>query len=217
MEQAVLTPAQKIVVDAVASEPKLADFYLSGGTALAGYYLNHRASDDLDFFTRGAFDTIFLHSFVEKLRESLSANAVRFEKLYDRNQFFFALKEGELKVEFTLYPFNQLEEPKVRDGLRVDSLRDIAVNKFMALIDRFDPKDFVDMFFLLQKCGLDTIRVDAKKKFGVQVSALSLGQEFTKVQRIVALPKMTKPLSIKELKSFFEKQATVLSPQFLDS
>src|SRR5207245_161566 len=27
-------------------------FYLSGGTALAEYYLQHRYSDDLDFFTR---------------------------------------------------------------------------------------------------------------------------------------------------------------------
>ncbi len=27
-------------------------FYLSGGTALAEYYLQHRQSDDLDFFTR---------------------------------------------------------------------------------------------------------------------------------------------------------------------
>jgi hypothetical protein len=29
-------------------------YYLTGGTALAAYYLGHRYSDDLDFFTRDA-------------------------------------------------------------------------------------------------------------------------------------------------------------------
>ena len=28
---------------------------------------------------------------------------------------------------------------------------DIAVNKLMTIVDRFDPKDFVDLYFLLQK------------------------------------------------------------------
>lgn len=37
MEQEILTNGQKLVLKAVAEEPKLADFYLSGGTALANY------------------------------------------------------------------------------------------------------------------------------------------------------------------------------------
>ncbi len=39
MEQAVLNEAQKKIIKAVAEEPNLADFYLTGGTALAAYYL----------------------------------------------------------------------------------------------------------------------------------------------------------------------------------
>jgi predicted nucleotidyltransferase component of viral defense system len=35
--------------------------------------------------------------------------------------------------------------------VRVDSEYDIAANKLMALVDRFDPKDCVDLYFLLQK------------------------------------------------------------------
>lgn len=216
MEQAVLTPAQKIVADAVAGGPKLAQFYLSGGTALAGYYLNHRESDDLDFFCREPFDMTFVHSFVEQIKGTLSATTVRFEKLYDRNQFFFAMADGELKVEFSLYPFNQLEEPVVRDGLRIDSLQDIAANKLIALMDRFDPKDFVDLFFLLQKSDLQAVRTDAEKKFGVTISSMSLGQELAKVRRIEALPKMIAPLSIDELKVFFTEQAKKISPQVIE-
>lgn len=34
-------------------------------------------------------------------------------------------------------------------GLPVDSLEDIAVGKLLALFGRADPKDFVDLYFLL--------------------------------------------------------------------
>lgn len=49
MGQDVLTPAQEKVIRLVAREPRLAELYLSGGTALAAYHLHHRISDDLDF------------------------------------------------------------------------------------------------------------------------------------------------------------------------
>lgn len=48
MEQTILTPAQRRVIAAVAGEPNLQPFYLSGGTALAAYHLRHRLSDDLE-------------------------------------------------------------------------------------------------------------------------------------------------------------------------
>lgn len=216
MEQAVLTPAQKIVVSEVVREPLLAAFYLSGGTALAGYYFNHRESDDLDFFAQQEFDRVFLHAFVGRLKDALQARAVRFERLYDRNQFFFVMPTEELKVEFSLYPFQQLEQPIDHDGLRVDSLRDIAANKLMALVDRFDPKDFVDMFFLLKKFDLDAVRADAEKKFGVRIGDMALGQELAKVRRVEALPKMTQPLVVEELKSFFADQAQKIKSRIIE-
>ena len=205
MEQEILTPPQKTVIGAVASEPKLANFYLSGGTALAGYYLFHRLSDDLDFFIVADPDSIFLHGFAKELKETLGAANVRFEKRYDRNQFFFAVDSQELKVEFTTYPFQQLEKPLFRDGINIDSLRDIAANKLMALLDRFDPKDFADLFFILQERKLEDIWKDAEKKFAIKISHLFLGGEFAKVRRIEALPKMIKSLRINELKAYFEK------------
>src|SRR6059036_1225209 len=53
MDSKVLTSLQERVLVAL-FENGLGDrgYYLSGGTALAEYYLQHRYSDDLDFFTR---------------------------------------------------------------------------------------------------------------------------------------------------------------------
>ncbi|MBI5729257.1 MAG: nucleotidyl transferase AbiEii/AbiGii toxin family protein [Candidatus Magasanikbacteria bacterium] len=34
-------------------------FYLTGGTALAEYYLHHRYSEDLDFFSEASFKRFY--------------------------------------------------------------------------------------------------------------------------------------------------------------
>ena len=46
-----LTPLQCTFVQAFARLPEQERFYLAGGTALAEYYLGHRLSFDIDFFT----------------------------------------------------------------------------------------------------------------------------------------------------------------------
>lgn len=216
MEQTVLTPEQKKVIGLVADEPQLAGFYLSGGTALAAYYLGHRVSDDLDFFIAEKPDKIFLHAFIEKLRNELGAPPVRFERLYDRNQFFFQLGETELKIEFTQYSFRQLENTTRRDGIRVDSIRDLGANKLMAMLDRFEPKDYVDLFFLLRERTLEEIRQDAETKFGITVGAVFLGGELMKARRVQALPKMIRSLTVEELVAFFVERAKELSPEIFE-
>lgn len=215
MEQEILTPAQKKVIGLVASETKFADFYLTGGTALAAYYLGHRYSDDLDFFSFADMDSVFLQSFSGGIKNTLGAEGVRYERLHDRHQFFFKQGENEFKVEFAKYPFRQLEAPVERNGVKVDGLRDIAANKLMALLDRFDPKDFVDLFFVLQQFGLKDIRRDAEAKFGVKIDNVFLGGELAKVRRVEALPKMIKPLMIGDLKSFFADRAGEIKADIL--
>lgn len=217
MEQEILTPEQKKVIGLVAGEMKLADFYLTGGTALAAYYLGHRYSDDLDFFIFTDPDAVFLHSFNIKIKDALGAENVRYQRLHDRRQFFFKQDKDELKVEFTKYPFRQLETPIIRDGVKVDSLRDIAANKLMALLDRFDPKDFVDLFFILQQLGFKDIRRDTETKFGTKIDDIFLGGELVKVRRIEALPKMIKPLTIENLKSFFADCANEIKTDILQN
>lgn len=218
MEQKeILTTNQKKAIDLVAKEPKLSTFYLSGGTALAAFNLHHRFSDDLDFFSFEPIDGQFLHKFVKNVEKKLGAKSTRYERIFDRNLFFLKLdKSEELKVEFTQYPFKQLSKVKLRCGLRVDSLRDIAANKLMALLDRFDPKDFVDLFFLLQRFSLEKIKKDAEKKFGSKIDNIFLGSEIAKAQRIKALPMMLRPLTINELQVFFVELARQVGQNMLE-
>src|SRR5574342_1029985 len=46
-------------------DPISAHFYLSGGTALAGFYLHHRYSEDVDLFTRDASKIFQVRPIVE--------------------------------------------------------------------------------------------------------------------------------------------------------
>ncbi len=189
MEQTILTKDQETVLALVGKEETLASYYLSGGTALAAFYLQHRYSDDLDFFSQTPTDPMILEAFMAKLKEAVKAREVRFEKIHDRRLFFFDTPHGELKIEFTHYPFPPLEDPHLDRHVRIDSLRDVAAGKLMALLDRFDPKDFVDLYFLLQTGTLEQMRGDTEKKFGLKISPLFLGGEFAKVSRIETLPR----------------------------
>ncbi len=215
MEQTILTPWHRIVLQLVSQKSELQNYYLSGGTALAGFYLHHRFSDDLDFFSYEDPDPTLIERVAGEIANSLQAQT-RFEKLHDRRLFFFTKNKEELKVEFTRYPFQQLEPVKTVDGIRIDSLRDIAANKLAALLDRFDPKDFVDLYYLLQNVPLETIQQDTQKKFSFTISPLFLGSELAKVKRIEALPKMLKPLTVEEIRTFFTQQANRLKPSVLD-
>lgn len=54
----ILTPFQKEALQELfESYRELESFYLTGGTALAAFYLHHRYSEDLDLFTQGEFDS----------------------------------------------------------------------------------------------------------------------------------------------------------------
>ncbi len=213
MEQSILTPSQKKLISIIASEPKLAKFYLAGGTALSEYYLKHRFSEDLDFFSPDMPDTLFLQEFTQDIKKEFRADKVEFSKIHDRREFLFIIGTEELKVEFVWYQFKQLDKMIIRDGMRVDSFRDISANKLMAMIERFEPKDFVDLFFILQKNKLEDIRKDAQTKFGIEIEDIFLGGELAKARRIEALPRMITPLSIEELKAFFTKIAKELEPR----
>jgi predicted nucleotidyltransferase component of viral defense system len=215
MEQKILTIRQQKALVFFSNSSLALKFYFSGGTALAEYYLHHRLSDDLDFFTPMDIDINSVRSFVNTLSGELSAHNVEYTKIHDRHLFFLKFGGEVLKLEFTRYPFPRLGRRVKHGGILVDSLRDLSANKLMALLDRFDPKDFVDIYFILKKRSLKNIRNDAQKKFGMKLKPLFVAAEFAKVRRVAALPVVLKSLTVEQLKTFFEKQIKELGASFI--
>ena len=127
--------------------PLLAGTRLVGGTALA-LQLGHRRSVDLDFF-----GTIPASS--EEIRDALeNEHAVTVEK--ESRNINIYLVDG-IKADFVNYRYGWLDEAVLEDGLVLANVRDIAAMKVSAIIGRGTKKDFIDLYFLLQRFSLEEI------------------------------------------------------------
>lgn len=120
------------------------------------------------------------------------------------------------KVDFNHYPYPEIENFEEYKGLRVDSEFDIAINKLLAVTQRTEVKDFVDLYFLLQDYTFWDLRIGVEKKFRIDIEPLLIAADFLAVEEFDYLPKMLKPLTLDELKLFFKNQAVKLGKEVVN-
>jgi len=185
------------------------NFYFTGGTALSLVYLQHRESVDLDFFSGAKFDNEIIFGIVsnwaEKHKFTLKSRFL--DPVY---RFTFQFPGSEVKVNFSHYHFKQLRKPEVWKGLRVDSETDIAVNKLFTLNQRVEVKDYIDLYYLLQKYSFWDLKAGVHNKFHQDIEPYILANDFLVVKDFEFLPKMLKPLTLDELKdSSLRKQSAL--------
>jgi hypothetical protein len=204
-----LNDAQRVFLERFC-ETDLADaFYLTGGTALSTFYLHHRDSLDLDLFSRRPFDAKAIIRFIN----AISEGAITPHRVHDRYEFTVPLQGSALRVEFVHYDFDPVAKSDVRYlCVGVDSLRDILANKLSAIIERTEPKDYVDVFFLLSRPELSlTIGMeDCQKKFGWPGLNQVLQTSFLRVGALPDLPVTHPAVSTDELQTFFRDLAKTL-------
>ena len=75
---AILTDFQKSVLRACATEPMFQDYYLTGGTALSEFYLGHRFSEDLYFFTEVPQGVARAENLINTIADKLGAKITIF-------------------------------------------------------------------------------------------------------------------------------------------
>lgn len=194
------------------------NFYLTGGTPLAAFYLNHRYSEDLDFFSEREIDALTINVFLKKYKEELSINKIDYEQSFNRNLFFLHFQGEILKTEFTFFPFPRIEQGVKNYGVDTDGLLDIAVNKLFTIYQRTKARDFIDLFFICQekKYFIADLIQKAKVKFDWHIDPLQLGTQFIKAEEAEDWPNMIKPLDKKDLIAFFNNEAKKLKNQILE-
>lgn len=147
-------------------------FYLTGGTALSRYYLNHRYSDDLDFFVNNDSNfKLYIKSFLESaslpsIRDQFKVYTERINISQNYAQVFLYHGEVELKIDFVNDVAIRFDSLAVDERLgRVDSLRNILSNKISALY-RFEIKDYVDIWGIAKFFNFNWRQLmnDAKQK-----------------------------------------------------
>lgn len=217
MGKITFTPIQKLIFEEFSKfEPLRDKFYFSGGTALSVFYLHHRYSDDLDFFSENKPEDEILTEFMTKI-SSLVKLKHRFTKIEETRIFEFVRKNKLIaKVDFSYYPYPRLKKGKVYKKVVVDSLRDIATNKLLAINQRNNVKDFVDLYFLLEKFTIWDLIYGVEAKFRRETDILLLGVDFMKVEEFDFLPRMIAPLKLSDLKKFFRKKALQIASRVVE-
>lgn len=210
------TSVQQKFLDEVRHESYLIKrFYLTGGTALAACYLNHRKSEDIDLFTDTAFDESIVIAAMGRITTHLRVKST-LVKIHERLRYDLSFSKNHLlKVDIVFYDFKHIEPTNSLDGLSVDSIGDIAVNKLLALSQRTASKDFTDLYFLLKKYTVWDLRQSVEHKFKLDIDPLYLSALFAKVEDLTDMPIMKKKLSLEVLKKFFLNQARSLAAPLL--
>lgn len=204
-------PKQKIIFDEVKNSSYIKrNFYFTGGTALSVIYLQHRLSEDLDFFSQQKIDTQpilnLITAWSKKHKFKIESRELEVVRVFILE---FPDKE-KLKVDFGYYPYKRLERGKLIESVKVDSLFDIAVNKLQTIHQRSDVKDFVDLYFLFKKFTVWDLMEGVRVKFHIELDPYTIAADYLKAQSFKTLPKMLVPLDLKELKAFYEDLAKKL-------
>lgn len=126
------------------SEDLFTNLSLVGGTSLA-LQIGHRVSVDLDLFGVLECDNITLNKTLKSLFQIETIQQTENIHIYNIEN---------IKVDIVNYPYPWLQPPINRDGLKLATIDDIAAMKLAAITGRGSKKDFIDLYFLLQRFSL---------------------------------------------------------------
>ena len=220
MGKTILTPKQLNFLELAQAQTSIVrNFYLTGGTALSEFYFKHRLSEDIDLFSEKEVKPTPVRAFLEGISEKLGICRVTEENYLGLYTYKLLFRDGKsLKVDFSYYPFPQIEKGTKFGNLEVSSMYDIAVNKLHTISQRFQNRDYVDLYFIFNKTEyspqkyLERMRLDSQAKFDWPLEAKNLAAAFLKVKDIKRseLPHMLVPFDNKAMEEFFIKLAKSL-------
>ena len=195
LDAAVLAAASRV---AAATD----DFYLAGGTALA-LRLGHRVSLDLDLFS--ATNTLDADERKALLDALEASGPLRIKGVKDGTCH---LDLGGAPVSLFHYPYPMLRHSQSWRGLDVASLEDIAAMKLSAVLGRGSKKDFIDLYELCRRPGLDRAMKAASRKFPLYADfplqaarALLYFEDAEKEP----MPRMLDATTWEDIKAYFER------------
>jgi len=207
MTKSLLNTHQKCFLKFFCSREELYKrFYFSGGTALSEYYLQHRYSEDLDFFSETEINQSDLNLFLTSHKKDFDAEQIQYTQSFNRNIFFFLFKNNkELKTEFTYYPFVRLEKGQTDGNMQIDSALDIAVNKTFTLAQQARGRDFFDLYMLCQKFDFDFFDLvkKARQKFDYPINYIELGKNLVKICTLLDDPILIININRNDIEEYF--------------
>ncbi len=206
----ILTALQNKILKIFAGLPDKDAFYLTGGTALSAFFLKHRKSHDLDFFT--SVEDLIL-PFSQGLENSLKNEGLTIERSRGFHSFvelFVTSEDDSTIIHFALDSPFRFEQPFEMDeirGLKIDSLIDIATNKLLALFGRAAMRDFIDVYFLAKERFNKSELIEKARQKDPGFDLYWLGVAMERINDLSDdspdMHLLTHPCTMSELKEFF--------------
>lgn len=202
----ILFPHQTKLLRLFFDSPVGQKFILTGGTALSAFYIGHRHSKDLDFFTIEKFDSLQLDRIIKQIARSMSSKLraqVRTEQyweLYLENK-----REGwTQRVDFVQEQPVLFGKRKTVEKIIIDSLENIASNKILTIYGRLEAKDYLDLYFIFKETLLNFYQLFEKtKRKDSGLHEFYFGNIIAGVTDLKQFPQTLKPYKKSELKEFF--------------
>ncbi|HBL30635.1 MAG TPA: hypothetical protein DD490_27685 [Acidobacteria bacterium] len=198
------------VLDFVRACQRRVPCHLGGGAALAGAYLGHRTTGDIDLFVHDAEE---MRALVGLLPGVAAEAGVEVTLLRDVGHLVRAQLEGagsSIEVDVVHEPIADLAAPPPPlEGIVIESLTDLRASKLTCILSRSEPRDLVDLYFL-DKAGFPPehdLGIALRKDAGIDPGVLAwlLAQFPTR-----PLPVMLEPLTSEQLETFREALAEKL-------
>lgn len=155
MHEEVLLPEQKTLLSLVKIFSD--KFCLIGGTAVS-LQLGHRTSIDFDLLTTSELRT-------NDIRNQIGKNQQIETVLVDETNEFTAVING-VKFTFLRYPFNVHPYVNFKEIVKMPNLLSLGAMKAYALGRRAKWKDYVDLYFIINKFSLKELLTRAEEIFG---------------------------------------------------
>ncbi|MFA5432396.1 MAG: nucleotidyl transferase AbiEii/AbiGii toxin family protein [Candidatus Paceibacterota bacterium] len=135
------------------------DFYLAGGTALA-LQIGHRDSVDFDFFSKKNIDT---EEIFKKIKKIFSGHKI--VKVREEENTLTVIIDNAIDLSFFTYKYKLIKPLIKEDYFNLASIEDIGCMKFSAIVGRKSNKDYIDLYYILQKIKFKDLLELSSKKF----------------------------------------------------
>lgn len=181
-------------------------FFLTGGTALAAFYLAHRVSKDLDLFTLEDFDRLELEKLVEEIARKIEAQTEIKVQSKTYNEIYLKSKREKWtqRIDFVREQPVIFGKRKKIDFVIVDSLENIASGKILTVYSRLEPKDYLDLYFIFRETGLDfSALFERTKQKDLGLNEFYFANMISEVKNFKHFPQTLKPFKKRDLEKFF--------------
>lgn len=203
----ILYPYQITLLTLFFLTPFAKPFFFTGGTALSAFYLSHRESQDLDFFSLKPFDTLLLRTTMQEIADKTNSTMTLNIRSQTYNEILLQNKKEEWrqKIDFVQEQPKHFEDLVNIDNIPVDSLVNITTNKILTVFGRLEPKDYIDLFIIFTKTDLKFSEMfTLAKQKDAGLSEFHFANAIADVDKFETLPKMKISLNKDAFVKFYQ-------------